>query len=130
MNKLNVTNFPMDVPHVISKNDAGTTVTADDRYFKRVAFGLTRCLAKDERTARSVLFVFLPILFFALSLVGFATAADKPNIIIFLADDQVPKGLSKEYHDNQLQPSHRNAPLFAYLHPCLRGGEVGRHHDS
>ena len=35
----------------------------------------------------SNLFIFLPAHFFALSLVGFATAADQPNIIIFLADD-------------------------------------------
>ncbi len=35
----------------------------------------------------SNLFIFLPTHVFALSFVGFATAADKPNIIIFLADD-------------------------------------------
>ncbi len=39
------------------------------------------------RTTRSALLIFLPTHFFALSLFGFATAADKPNIIIFLADD-------------------------------------------
>ena len=35
----------------------------------------------------SIIFIFLPTHLFALSLVGFATAADQPNIIIFLADD-------------------------------------------
>ena len=54
MNKLNVTSFPIDVAHVISKNDAGTSVTADDRYFKRVAFCLTRCRAKDAKPSFSV----------------------------------------------------------------------------
>jgi hypothetical protein len=49
MNKLHVTNFPIDIAQVISKNDAGTTVTADDRYFKRVAFCLTRCGTKDAK---------------------------------------------------------------------------------
>jgi arylsulfatase A-like enzyme len=39
------------------------------------------------KTTRSALLIFLPIHFFALSCSSFATAADKPNIIIFLADD-------------------------------------------
>ncbi|MBU6175603.1 MAG: sulfatase-like hydrolase/transferase, partial [Planctomycetes bacterium] len=39
------------------------------------------------RTTLSAVLIFLPTHFFALSLFGFATAADKPNIIIFLADD-------------------------------------------
>lgn len=35
----------------------------------------------------SIIFIFLPTHLFALSLVDFASAAEKPNIIIFLADD-------------------------------------------
>lgn len=35
----------------------------------------------------SIIFIFLPTHLFALTLVDFASAADKPNIIIFLADD-------------------------------------------
>ncbi|WP_146581700.1 sulfatase family protein [Neorhodopirellula pilleata] len=35
----------------------------------------------------SIIFIFLPTHLFTLSLVGFVTAAEKPNIIIFFADD-------------------------------------------
>ena len=54
MNKLDISSFPIDVAQVIGKYDSGTSVTAGDRYFKWVAFGLTCCWTKDAKPGFSV----------------------------------------------------------------------------
>lgn len=54
MNQLNVTSFPIDIAQMIGKDDSGISVAADDRYFKRVAFCLTRCRTKDAEPSFSV----------------------------------------------------------------------------
>ena len=87
MNKRNVPSSSVNVAQGIGKDTSETSFATGNRNLKWIAFGLSRCLAKDERTARSALLIFLPIHFFALSLASFANAVEHPNVIIFLADD-------------------------------------------